>query len=281
MAFASCSNGNDNIDTVYEQSFLNCYAVVTDITDPAQMTVSSPVTIKWTTNWTQLKAEGTISGLTIGGATYPTITLSDLPWTMNQWCVASSSAPTTSIASGTPSAVTNFSLSWLDRLDFGYAVGNYDPGLVFSFVLDGKYKIEGSRSPIVLAGTIESVPAEGPMFTSTKPLYSFVFDFSKRLAEIRLANIQFSDIMPQMSLMTFPGIPFTISPDGKKLFLQTESLIPCIGDTPYPNFPITQLSATVTPGQGADLDFVCTFRDMPYNISVKADYTSYTDAISN
>lgn len=276
---ASCSSDTPH-DTIYEQSFLNCYAIVTDLNNPDAMTISTPVTMKWTTNWTKMTAEATISGLNINNAVYPTITVSDVPWGAGQWNTARSTNPAASLSTGAPALISDFTLSWLDRLDFGMAIGNYDPGLTYSFIIDGRYKVEGSRSPIALGGLTESVPREGVSFTTTKALYSFVFDFSTRLVELRLVNIQFSDMMPQMSQMSFPGIPFTVNTDGS-FSLQCESLIPCIGTTPYPSFPITDLKATVTPGTGATLKFVCTFKEMPYDVTVTLDYTSYQDAISN
>lgn len=279
FTLSSCSDDN-NTDTIYEQSFMNCYAIVTDLTSSEPATVSTPVTWKWTTNWTQMTATGTVSGLTIGGSTFPTLTISDVSWSFDQWCVASASNPQVSLSTGTPTNITAFRLAWLDRLDFGAAIGGYDPGLTFSFVIDGKYKVEGSRAPLVLAGTTVSTPAEGNAFSTSKAIYSFVPDFSKLLAEIRLANIQFSDMMPQMSLMTFPGIPFTFDNDGT-LHFEAESLVPCIGDTPYPNFPITQLTATIRPGKGGEISFVCTFKDVPYTIHADIDYTSYNDIIKN
>lgn len=280
VTLTSCDKSNDNIDTIYEQSFMNCYAVVTDMMNPTNQTVSTPITMKWTTNWTKFTAEGTIAGLKLDGSTYPTITVSNIPWTATTWCTASAASPQATLTTGTPALISEFKLEWLDRLDFGMAIGAYDPGMTFSFVLDGRYKVVGSRAPIVLAGTTTSVPAEGPEFSTGKAVYSFMLDFEKRTAEIRLVNIQFSSMMPQMSQMSFPGVPFTIAEDGKTINLQCESLIPSIGTTPYPTFPITQLSGTITPGTGAKLEFVCTYKDVPFTVTADINYTSYQDAIA-
>lgn len=275
----SCSS-TEGYDTITEESFLNCYAVVTDITQPGNETVCTPVTIKWTANWTQLKGEALITGLNVG-ANYSSLTIMDVPWQMPAWGEAKAAAPSATFATGAPASVTDFSMSWLDRNDFCVAIGTWDPGLVFSLVLDGRYKVVGSRSPIALAGTITSTPENGNAFTTKKALCSFVLDFATRTCELRLVNIQFSQLMPQMSQMAFPGIPFTIADDGKTLNLNCESLIPTIGNTPYPSFPITRLTAKVVPGQGADFSFVCTVKDEPYTVTGSVDYTSYDEAIAN
>ena len=281
LTMVSCSDDNKNgNDTIYEQSFMGCFATVTDLQNPTNQTVSKSITMKLTTNWTKSTCELVMTGLSIGSQSYPSLQFTGMSWKNSGWSEITTANPRVDSASGVAPMVTEFEFEWLDRIDLGTSVnvGAYVPALEFSFIIDGKYKVEGSRQPLVFGGTT-TAKANGNSFTSTKSLYSITLDFENRQAAIRIANAQFAENMPSLGVMEFSGIPFTMAEDGEKIILNCEALVPSISGTPYPDFPITALHGEIEIGDGMDLDFICGFRGVPYQVEVDVDYTSYKDAI--
>jgi hypothetical protein len=275
LSLPSCNSG-DAPDTITEQTFQQCYAIVTD-TQGLTKSASTPVTIKLTLNWSQLTASATITGLEIGSSTYPMLTISDAKWNAENsgWCYTSTSNPTASLPTGSVS-VSDFSFRWLDRLDFATVLSDtYDPGLAFSFTIDGRYRVVGSRNPIVLCGTTSTLKAGATEpYTTEQSYYSVKLDFSTNKATISIYNCCFADGMPTFDNMTFEGIDFTVADTGV-ISMSAAQIEPKLATVPQPSFPVTNLSATLTPGSGMTLQYVCTVMGTPYTANVTLDYTSY------
>lgn len=283
ISMTSCNSDSDVKDTVTTQSLSSCYAVVSDLENGGKTSLCTSVVIKLTLNWTTGRAEAGITGLVIGNQTYPQIVMKDIPWGFgdDNWGSAISATPTMETsASGITPAVTSFNLRWIDRMDFAPFVGTYDPGCSFSFIIDGRYHVIGSRQPFVFAGETTSSDPEGKTFSTLKPVYSVGLDFKTNMAIIAITNAQFVEGMPHMT-MRFTDIPFEIKDGGSRIVLETNSLIPSVGESPQANFPISDLRATITPGAGMTLNFVCDYRKVKkYKVNANVDYTNYKDAIA-
>lgn len=284
FTLTSCNNDPNEHETVTQQSLLNCYAVVTDLENGGTITnICTPVVIKFWLNWTTGSAEANITGLKLGDQTYPQITLENMPWGSGDdgWGNIMTKTPAVAQSpSGITPAVTDFNLRWVDRMDFTPFIGIYDPGCYFSFIIDNRYQVIGSRQPFVLAGMTKTTDPEGNVFETLKPVYSVGLDFNSGKAKIAITNARFVNDMPPMSMM-FADIPFTIKDGGTRILLESASLIPSVGESPQPNFPITGLQATIVPGSGMTLNFECDYRkQVKYTVNVNVDYTNYKDAMS-
>lgn len=280
MTLASCNDDNKGNDTIYEQSFLGCFATVTDLQNPTNQTIAKSITMKLTTNWTQQTCEIMMNGLTVGAQAYSQLNFDNMKWKQDGWSEITTETPKVSSSTGIAPMVSDFEMKWLDRIDLAHvsAVGVYTPALEFSFIIDGRYKVVGSRQPLVFGGST-TASANGASFTQTKSLYSIALDFENRQASIRIANAQFADNMPSMGMMEFAGIPFTIADEGEDIILDCAELVPSISGTPYPAFPITALRGKLEVGDGLDLSFNCGVRGTTYTVVVDVDYTSYNDAL--
>lgn len=279
---SSCTD-DDNTETIYEYRFTRCYGVVTDLQDTNAETVSSDIAIVMRADWNKGTSMFEVSGLSIGSYKYPVITIQGSKWAQlnNSLWAESKGCTSASLQNMTPLSIDEFNLLWNDRTSLVAAVGTYDPALKYQFVLDGRYKVVGSRQPFCIGGTTVSTAPDGSSFTSDASLYVVSLDFTNRVASIDIANASFAAGMPSLN-MQFAGIPFTVDSDAN-VTLSVDALIPTIADVPQPNYPISGLKCVVNPSQGrSSLEFVCSFRGAPF--SVKADlgfdtYQGYIDAV--
>ena len=270
--FTSCEEG-EPVDTVTEQSFLQCYAVTTDMQTLTQ-NVSQPVTIKLTLNYTKATATANISGF----KNYSTITIEDVPWKIDEgWGEIDSDIVKAKTATGAPITISDFEIKWLDRLDFAETVGEYDPALEYSFIIDGRYKVTGSRAPLWMTGNTVSTPADGQAYTHDKAIYVTALNYTDQTASIGIVGVSFAQGMPAMN-MTFPNIPFTFDADGK-ISMAAANIIPLLNGAPYNDFPISDFRAEIEPGDDMEITFMCNFRGTIYTVKCDLDFTSYATVI--
>lgn len=283
VAVTSCNSNSEPVDTKTNQKFYKCYAVITDL-QSGDIEICTTITISLDLNWTTGVAETDITGLSIGGKSYPQVSMTDITWggDVDGWALAQSKTPTmvTSESGITPS-VTDFSLRWVDRLDFVPVAGVYDPGCNYSFIIDNRYHVIGSRQPFVFAGSTKTKDADGNEYETLKPVYAIGLDFEKNTADIVIKNARFNEGMPHLT-MRFNDVPFSIKDGGTRFELEKESLIPSIGDAPQSNYPISDLRGSIIPGSGMTLNFTCDFRKSAlYDVSVNVDYTNYGEVLKD
>ncbi|MDO4320610.1 MAG: hypothetical protein Q4C34_08545 [Bacteroidales bacterium] len=284
LAFTSCFDNNDNNDdeliTVHPMH--SCYAAVTNIAT-GETTYSKEMAFALTLNWTTGNASFQFTGLMIDGKNQGILDFKNLAFKSNETThICSISAPGVTGGNqqvGVTSSLTSVELKWLDRLDYGNTILNnsqrYEPMFVFSFVLDNKYRVVGSRQPFLLNGTTTSTSQrDGSSYDNDKSSYSVALDFDKMTATISITGAQFVANMPAQN-MTFPSLPFTIADDGT-ITIEKAEFIPTIANTPQEEFPISDLKAVVIPSTGMVLDFSCNVRKvMMYDVHANVDYTSY------
>lgn len=282
--FQACNTDGGSDDWITEQNILSCYATITDMqantTTPQQ--IVTPVTFKLQLNWTNQHGQAWINGFKIGSMTYPTILLEDFCWNIDQntgWSYTTTEPEIGESATGITPTITDFVMKWIDRLDLSQTLGVYDPGFYFSFTVDGRYRVVGSRQPVILGGTTVSTSPDNENFESKRTIYSMQLNFEKRTANIGIVQANFASGMPEMNMM-FKDIPFTIDNFGRSIFLEKDNLIPEINNTPQPSFPILDLRGELTPGTGMKLMFKCNFRNSSmYKVDADLNYTDYGNAI--
>ena len=88
-----------------------------------------------------------------------------------------------------------------------------------------------------------------------------------------MAAAQFVPNMPAMNIV-LSNIDFTIV--GTTAVFRAESIIPKIGDTPYPAFPISDLSGVYDFTEGLKMSFKCDPSSVAesYTVDVDCNYTS-------
>lgn len=297
LSLGSCNDNNKDTDIIYRYDFQRCYTVVTDLNESQinSTTVSSPVTIQMFSNWTTSKADISISGMSIGGQTYPVISIENASWQLvenNTWGRVMS-APIATLPTGQYISLDRFNLEWTDRPEIvGTVVSEYTPALAFDFIIDGRYRVAGSNQPFVMGGTTESTPQGGETFKSNISLYVTTLDFSTKKAAIKINNANFAPGMPSLN-MEFPGVDYEIEPDGS-VKLSCASLIPTIGGTPYEDYKITDLEGEINPGRNdSEIEFTCTFTGAfadriealfgtnVFNVKADIDFTSYEGYLKN
>lgn len=101
-----------------------------------------------------------------------------------------------------------------------------------------------------------SVTGPGNPFSYDYAYYAINLNSEQNAAHLYLYNTKFAEKMPAMN-MIFKNIPVTFNSTGYQL--NCESLIPCLnnsGATPMEDYPITNLSGSVTNGK-LNLQFDC------------------------
>ena len=276
IAFTACNDNDEpSQEIVTEQTFLRCYAVVTDLQSGNQ-SVCTPVTIKLELDWTNAIGTAVISGLSLNGSAYPNLTLSDMKWTIasDKWSEILLAKPQAGLSTQTAVSFSDLMMSWLARMDFADYVGAYDPALEFTFVIDGRFKVCGSRAPMFLSGTTSTTNPQGETFFSSKTGYVFSFDAATQVANLNITKAAFADKMPALDI-DFIKMPMAFEPDGS-LVVRDYSLIPEIAGTPQPSYAISDVNIHLTPGKGGTIAFKCDFRGMiTYQVEAKVDFDSY------
>lgn len=273
VASATSCNSGEEPDTKTIQSFTNCYAVVTD-TQTGEVTVSEPVTIGLLVNFTQQTTETSFSGFKLGGQTYPILTLTDAQWTTNTlWAYTTTGAPNATLTTNQPTSVSGYSFTWSDRMDMpDLPFNSYDPALVYSMDIDGRYHLEGSRTPFNLWGTT-TASSEG-VADYTSPVTNIIVtpDFKASTVTILILKANFASGMPSLNIQ-LDDIPMKFVDGGKSFSFAAESLIPTMEGAPVPSFPVSNVSGTINPKTGMQLEFGVLFRGTPY--TVKTTLTNF------
>lgn len=257
---ASCiKNENGNEDLITQQSFSQYIGFVTDKTT-GEISSLTGLGLTLYLNYTSMTAKVEITGLKTGAASYPTLALEDIKWKSEKNGFVEMKA-----ASITPSSnglliptVTNFEAKLVERLFESLASsGNpngYWPNFTLTFVMDGKYDVLISSSLQIYEGTLESTSESGAKFTTSNPVYTATINAEKRILAIRMNSVQFMEGMPAMDI-DIPDVPFTIS--GTDLRINSQSIVPTIKDTPFPDYTLTDVRGEVELADGLDLEFSC------------------------
>lgn len=119
----------------------------------------------------------------------------------------------------------------------------------------------------IFSGVTQTWPVSDPSQVYTgqrKSTYNFHLDTDTRKASLVIAQADFLAGMPDVGKMTFPGIDFVTSDNVVKL--SCANLLPEIAGRPFSAFPISNLQAKLVPGRSLKMQFVCTYRGVPYMV---------------
>lgn len=264
MLLTSCSSSDT--DTITEQRFPDCFAYVRDITTDVDASYTQ-VGYSLRLNYTKLTAEVTINNLrTTDGTTYPTITLSDIPWTVDPdgYIKVSGTNLPAKVNSGSTIVFSSFNLLLLERV----VDNSYSPGFVIYYTINMRHAVISSNSKQQIFGKTTSTNEKGISYESDKTIYKLDFNVETRRLKLTMIKANFMSNMPAMDI-DLENIPFRF--DGQSARFDMEAITPKIGGTPYESFPITNLSGEFDFGRKFTMKFTCDPAKAPGKYEVSAD----------
>jgi hypothetical protein len=270
MVCGLCSCNDNDTEQKATSTISKAYCYVIDKTT-GEVTHAKDLTYVMDFNYTKLTADITISNLVLpNGESYGDFKIENIPFgyelkDSSYWEVCSTNNATVTGNYGTPS-ISSFTLKLLDRTNS--STNEYVPGFYVSFT-SGNYIIQSAYAPFFLVGTTVSSAPGVDSYTSETTTYTVTLNHEAKTANIAINNARFHVRMPEGLNMDFKDIPFSYMSDGT-IYLSADEVIPYINNVPYnEQYPISNLTATVSPTDGMDLQFTCTFNNVPF--SVKAD----------
>lgn len=269
----ACGSDDDN-DYIVEQSILSAFVHVSDISQGITADYTG-VSYKITYNYTTGRAKVSITGMRLpGNVTYPTITLDNLTFEVDQAGyrkISGSNLAATVDGFGSAPVFTKFNLIVLDRmLDDAYY-----PAMSATYTIDGMYKCVSALPIQILLGKTTSTAPKGDTFTDDSQIYGVSFDFETKRATLVINGAKFVANMPAQD-MEFRNMPYTIDNQGIIKIENPGTLIPYIGSTPYPAFPITAFSAQLDLSSGMIVSFKCNAMGQDYSVDADLWYSYKT-----
>lgn len=189
---------------------------------------------------------------------------------------------------GTTMTIKNLNMAMLldENRTFGTNENNNQPKLAgchlfLSFVVNDKYEVRLIMKENHFYGKTTSMSIDGtfPTYTSAAPKYNVSLNPTTGTADVNIEGARFMEAMPKGINMTFPGVPFTITPSGISLF--SADVIPTSGGRPFPPYKAVNLTGKVANDRTFDLNFTCptiSIKDQgvfAFNITVDATYSLF------
>lgn len=253
VLLGACSSDDDS--NYASKTFPGCFAYVNDMPTGATA-IYSGVTYQLSIYYGDNKAQLQISGLQLpDGTKFPTMVLKDLRWKMDKygWYDIEATNVKPSLSNyGKQPEFTTLKVRFCDR----YIGGTSSPGLAVYYILDSKYSVSSAYSRQTIIGNLVSTDiATGEEYKDNDCTYYLHFNMDTRRLEITMKQAKFVGSMPMRLDIVLKNIPFTIT--GTKARWSMDAITPEIGGTPYPSFPITDLSGEYDFGDGLDMTFDC------------------------
>ncbi len=262
MGLSSCIGGDD--DTTRSETIMNCFAYVENLAD-RQPSGFTGLSYEIKLNYTKGTADVTINDMKLpDGKSYSSVKLSDMKFSINKegWIELSAS----SLEAQAPDATLQLSsvdIRICDRVTAEMRL----PGFYARYIVDAKYSVLSAASKQYQFGTTTSTWASGK-YETTAVDYVFGFEPEARTVNILMKNCRFVEQMPAMNIL-LEKVPFTVS--GSSANFNIESIVPKIGDTPFPGFTIKNLSGYYDFSTGFVATFQCTPETMPLDFTVNID----------
>ncbi len=272
----SCLGEVENPEYVTQQNFADCYAIAYDNQSNSSYTVTAPVTVYLRVNMTTQLCSVSISGLkNSDGTVMPQFSMVDMKWSTDEtqmWGYVNVINPKVTASAGTAPAVSSMEFRWTNRVAMSKALNMTDLSICnFNFVINNQLVVTGGCRTVIIAAETTSTTEGADPFVSLKPYYKITPDFAKKTATVNIYSAQFADRMPALN-MDFANIPMTID-DAGNLNISAANLTPSIAGTPYPQFPISNLTLNYSPANSTNiLKFDCMVMGKPYSVKAKMSF---------
>ncbi|MBO4977883.1 MAG: hypothetical protein J6C67_04100 [Muribaculaceae bacterium] len=277
VGMTSCSDKNE-VDTITRTDFTNFFANVQNVSNGVDACYSN-VGYSVLLNYSKLTADVTITGLRLpDGTQYPTMTLTNMPWNID--ATGRKVINGTNVSPSMPGfanvpLIGSFRMTIFDRIltsDNGQAV--YSPGICVKMLIDSRYSVTSSFSPQQVFGTTTSKSdTDGSVFSTKATWYQVKFNADTRRLTIVMNNARFAQNMTRGFNIELRDMPVTFN--GTSMEFDVAAITPYIGDTPFEQFPITDLKGKFDMAKGLEMEFDCTPRTMPGKFEVEVE-TSFS-----
>lgn len=255
LSFSACDSDSD-YESKSTQNFSDCFHHVYNTeTGEAAIFDSPRYTIEF--DYASGKANVEVKNVKFAeGMPAINMTLADLTWTWSSTTGFKSISATdvVPVVNGKVMPdyiISSFKFDILDR----YMGVNYLPVVRITFAINEKYVVTAVQKQICYYGKTNVLTAGSPTAFNTESPY-YLAEISEDLtADLKIYDAQFATSMPPMN-MVFGDIPVIVNPSVGYV-LTADSLIPEIGDTPYPDYEITALSGNANFMTGLSLTFRC------------------------
>ena len=262
IGLSSCFGDND--DTTRSATIMSCFASIEDATDH-QTTGFTGLSYDIKLNYTKGTADVTVNNFKLpDGTEYPSVRLSDLKFSINKdgWIEITQSSVLAE-AGGKSLQLSSVDIRLCDRPSSEGTL----LGFFARYIVDAKYTVLSAASRQYQFGTTTSTSSSG-QYETTAVDYVFAFNAVEGTVNILMKNCRFVENMPAMNIL-LEKVPFTVS--GNTASFNVSSIVPKIGDTPFPAFTITNLSGYYDFSTGFVASFKCTPETMPLDFTVNID----------
>lgn len=249
---ASCTPSSSDVITT--QAVSGCFTYSEDLTTGATKGVNG-VGYTIELNYTKGTANVKISNLSVAeGVSYPTVTLQDMPFTLSEkgWLTISGKNVAATPAAAAP-LFNSVEFKMLERA----VSNNYYFNIYGVLEVDSRYSVLTAQSYQFEFGTTRSSALMGEQqmaYETTDTDYALSFNVEKKTVSILMGSTRFVENMPPMDIV-IPDVPFQVA--GTMLVFDASSVVPTIGNTPYPGYTIEGLHGTLWLDRGMDMNFRC------------------------
>ncbi len=252
LGLTSCLGSSTG--TVLSQDFSPyIITLATDVQTNESLTNTS-ANYKVSTNTDKGICSMTLTNLKLSDGSYVNIEIPDQRYAFSEAGALVVKLPSfTSVYNGVSHTITDYNFEYYSR----YLNNQAYPLIVSSFVVDNRNEVRIIYSPAYYWGTTVVTDSEGKVFTNKEQtaFYGVQFDADKKTANCIAWNMKFAENMPALNML-FKDLPYTLN--QYSYTVSKDEIIPYIGDTPYPDYKITDFTMTGTWGGNQLLKFKCT-----------------------
>lgn len=276
LGFSSCTSG-DEPDYITEQSYSNYLAQVT-VSGTGEKSLLTNVGYQVRLNYTQATAEIVIDQLNLGGEIYPSLTIQNVPFTMDSntgWIVVSGENIISQALLPAPPVFNDFTLRLSQRV-----IGDtYKPCVYMEYTVNAKYSVKSFAPEQILFGETTVNDTKGVAFATDQTQYLLQFNGDLKTVNLYLYKAKFVAAMPRTVDMVLEKIPYTMS--GTKVSFAIDNVIAkTVPDlTPIPSEPISKLAGVYDFTSGMTLDFTVDTKrapNGPFAVKAVLDFTPRT-----
>lgn len=275
LTLVSCNTSDDTpYVTRWPYSDNACFLRVTDL-NSGDVSTATGVSYTLEFNYTDVKANITISGLKLGNTSFPAIVLKDMPFSYDQsgWkhIVVSDIDASISGFSDVPH-FDRFTLSILERVikelnpSTGMMEDVYSPVIWVSYEVDGRYSVATYPRTMKYFGTTTTRSLESTETKkSTDTWYQIDINPANLEAEVKIHEPAFAEGMPSSLILQFPGLPCSIQ--GNQIGMSKDEVTPAVGGVAFSRAKVTNFVAQLGVTGNLNLNFNCDFAGNLYSVT--------------
>lgn len=252
LGFTSCLGESDG--TVIKQDFSPYIITYSTDLNTGETLTTNKAQYQLSVNPDKGLCKLTIQNLRLADGTYVNIEIPEQKYSFNQ--IGGMIVQLPSVVSnynGSIHTITNYNFEYYSR----YLNNQSFPMIISSFTIDATDEVRIIYNPSYFWGTTTVTDENGNTFVNNEQtsFYGIQFDNEKSEAMVAAFNMKFADKMPSLS-MTFKNLPYHFNQYGYSA--SKDELTPYIGETPYPDYKITDFNVSGVWNGNMTVSFKCT-----------------------